>query len=271
MRTAFNGLFMLIGVGAALYVLFCLLLYWRQENAIFFPTQNDPSLRRYYEANRIELHGDGATLEGWSIEYPQAKHPGVILYFGGNAEDVLRTASMAAALDVRRVVFFNYRGYGHSTGAPSQTALYADASRIYDYLIRDGVSADRLIVMGRSLGSGMATMLAGSRPVAGVVLVTPFDSLAAVAAEHYPAVPVRLLLRHPFPSLEWAVNARAPALFLVAERDRIIPPSHAQRLFDQWPARKELHLLASRGHNDIDQDSSFYPLIETFIASLDPH
>jgi len=267
MRATLTGLVMLIGLGATVYLLICLLLYWRQENAIFVPVQNDPFLRSQYEANRIELPSDDAILEGWSLENPQAQHDAVILYFGGNAEDVLYTASLATAFEVRRAVFFNYRGYGHSTGAPSQRTLYADAARIYDYLIRDGVRTDQLIVIGRSLGSGMATMLAGSRPVAGVVLITPFDSLAAVATEHYPGIPIRLLLRHPFASLDWAANAKAPALFLVAERDRIIPPSHARHLFDSWPARKEFHLLPGRGHNDIDQDSTYYPLINAFIAS----
>ncbi len=92
-------------------------------------------------------------------------------------------------------------------------------------------------MVGRSLGSAVASMLAGARRVRAAILITPFDSLSEVAARHYPYLPVRLLRRHPFPSEYWARKAREPALVLAAASDDIIPPSHAQRLANAWGRR----------------------------------
>jgi fermentation-respiration switch protein FrsA (DUF1100 family) len=124
--------------------------------------------------------------------------------------------------------------------------------------------------MGRSLGSGVASMLAGSRPVGGAILITPFDSLAAVAAGHYPFVPVRLLLRHPFPSSDWAQRTRARALLLAADHDAVVPATHAQKLFQAWAGPKQIHVLAQTGHNDIEMHADYYRLINEFLASAVP-
>ena len=125
-------------------------------------------------AQRIEIETADAKLEGWWIENAQATTPAVILYFGGNAEDVLYTASTARQIDARAVVVVNYRGYGGSTGKPGQKALYDDGLAIYDYAIKRGVPAEHIVVMGRSLGSGVASMLAGARPVRAAILITPY-------------------------------------------------------------------------------------------------
>jgi pimeloyl-ACP methyl ester carboxylesterase len=121
-------------------------------------------------------------------------------------------------------------------------------------------------VMGRSLGSGVAAMLAGARPVRGAILITPFDTLGAVAARHYSFMPVRLLLRHPFPSVDWARQAKAPALILAAEHDHIIPPMHAQRLHEAWAGDKQIHVLEGVGHNDIESNPEYYRLINAFLS-----
>ena len=121
--------------------------------------------------------------------------------------------------------------------------------------------------MGRSLGSGVASMLAGARPVRAAILVTPFDSLASVAAGHYPFLPVRLLLRHPFPSTDWAQRTRARALIIAAERDSVVPAAHARKLFDAWAGEKQFHVLPQTGHNDIDMHPDYYRLIDEFLAA----
>jgi pimeloyl-ACP methyl ester carboxylesterase len=206
-------------------------------------------------------------LEGWWIENSHAANPAVVLYFGGNAEDVLHTAAMAAGLEASKTLLVNYRGYGGSSGNPGQQALYEDAFAIYDHAISRGVRPEQIVVMGRSLGSGVASMLAGSRPLRAAILITPFDSLSAVASRHYPFVPVRLLLRHPFPSIEWAGRTGAPALFIAAEHDSVIPAVHAQRLFEAWSGRKQIHVLPGTGHNDLEGHPDYHRLINEFLAS----
>lgn len=266
MRAMLMGLLGLLSVGIGAFVLLGALLYWGQEGVIFHPTRNDSRLLRQ-PASRVEIETSGATLEGWWIDNPSAASCAVIIYFGGNAEDVLYTASTAPNIDARRMLVVNYRGYGRSTGKPGQKALYEDAHAIYDYAIASGVPAGQIVVMGRSLGSAMATLLAANRSVRAAILITSFDSLAAVAAHHYPIFPVRQLLRHPFPSGEWAKRAGAAALFLSAERDYVIPPMHAQRLYESWSGEKQIHVLAGMGHNDIELHADYYPLINRFLAA----
>jgi len=259
--------FSLLAAAAVGYLALAAWLYFTQENAIFFPGPNDAGLRRHYEKSRVEIPtGHGETIEGWWIENPAAANDLAILYFGGNAEDVLYTAETASRFNARQVFVANYRGYGASTGRPGQEALYEDGLAIYEHAIKRGVRPDHLIVMGRSLGSGVASMLAGSREVRGAILVTPFDSLADVAAHHYPYFPVRLLLRHPFPSIEWARKAHAPALVLGAAGDDIVPASHARRLAEAWAGRTFVHVLPDTGHNDIEQSPEYYRLINAFLG-----
>jgi len=267
MRRVLTTLITLLVVAGGGFVLICALLYFGQERSIFFPRPNDPQLRLRYSAERIEIKTADGTLEGWWIENPSATTPAVILYFGGNAEDVLYTASEASSIDARAVVVVNYPGYGGSSGEPGQKALYESGLAIYDYAIRRGTPVEHIVVMGRSLGSGVASMLAGARSVGAAVLVTPYDSLAAVAAGHYPFLPVRLLLRHPFPSTDGAKRTHAPALFLAAERDNVVPATHAQKLFEVWAGPKQIHVLAQIGHNDIEMHPDYYRLINEFLVA----
>src|SRR5690348_16524819 len=260
MRTALTALLTLLILLGGGYALICALLYFGQESSIFFPQANDPQLRQRYSAERFQIQSGDATLEGWWIENPRASTPAVVLYFGGNAEDVLYTVSEASNIEARAVVVVNYRGYGGSTGKPGQKALYADGLAMYDYAIKRGVAPEHIVVMGRSLGSGVASMLAGSRPVRAAILITPFESLAAVAAGHYPLLPVRLMLRHPFPSDDWAKRTRAPALIIAAEHDAVVPSEHARKLFEAWAGEKQFHILRQTGHNDIEMHPDYYAL-----------
>ena len=266
MRRVLSVLLNMLAAGAIAYVAVCLLLYFSQDRSIFYPGPNDARLRRVYEQNRVEFTSGDATIEGWWLENPHIPNDLVILYFGGNAEDVLYTATTAWKLNVRKMLVTNYRGYGLSSGKPGQEALYEDGLATYEHALSRGARADRIVVMGRSLGSGVASMLAGQRDVAAAILVTPFDDFISVASHHYPYLPVRTLLRHPFPSTEWASHARSPALMLAAERDTIIPASHAQRLAKAWAGDVAVHVIADAGHNDIEQSPDYYRLINQFLA-----
>ena len=154
----------------------------------------------------------------------------------------------------------HYRGYGGSAGSPSEAALFADALAVYD-MVRN--THDDIAVMGRSLGSGVATYLAAHRSVSRLVLVTPFDSLATVAAGHYPFFPVRLLLRDRFDSAFWAARVEAPTLLLAAGRDRIVSPESSERLLAAFrPGVASLKVVAEAGHNDISLFPAFSRYLE---------
>lgn len=232
-----------------------LVMYVLQDQLIFFPQRAAPGAQSVY----LEA-ADGTRLHARRIE-PAPGAP-LVIYFGGNAEEVSWMLDEAP----RRApgvgwLLVDYRGYGASGGSPSEKALVADALQWFDH----AKTAGNVYVFGRSLGSGVAVQLAAARPVAGVILVAPFDSLVEVGKRHYPFLPVGWLLRHPFDSMARAPQIAAPLLALVAARDVIIPPAHARRLFDAWKGPKRWVELEGAGHNSTDGSPAFWPAIREFL------
>ena len=256
----------------------CALLYLLQERLIFLRQPLSESarhaLREMPEVTELELAAkDGTRLRGWlrhgrhGVE--EAARPGLIIYFGGNAEEVSGQVRDAAVLAPWSLAAFNYRGYGGSEGRPSEAALAADALLVHDRLAaREDVDPNRIVVFGRSLGSGVAVRLAAARPVRGVVLVSPFDSLRSMARNHYPFLPTSFLLRHPFDSLARAPSIEAPLLVLAGDRDRIVPSAHSRRLLDAWRGPKRWALLPGADHNGIHVHPGYWPAIREFLGSL---
>jgi pimeloyl-ACP methyl ester carboxylesterase len=259
---------------AALAIGVPLFLYFLQDRLIFLPQPRSEArrvelLRRFPALEEIFLDtADGERLHGWRV---RAEGP-LVLYFGGNAEEVsgmLETVGDPARGPTPGVgwLLVDYRGYGASSGRPSERALLADALLVHDHAARlPGVDATRIFVFGRSLGSGVAVALAAARPVRAVVLVAPFDSLAAVAKRHYPFLPVDWVLRHRFDSIALAPKIRAPLLALVAGRDEVVPQAHAERLLSAWGGPVERVLLADAGHNSTDAHPLFWPTVARFIV-----
>jgi pimeloyl-ACP methyl ester carboxylesterase len=215
------------------------------------------------------IQSEGHRLHAWHV----AGLPGapLVLYFGGNAEEVswmleevgapLRSPTPGAGW-----LLVDYRGYGASEGAPSEKALIADALGWYDSVAATNKTS---YVFGRSLGSGVAVQLAAARPVAGLVLVTPFDSLTAVAKRHYWFLPVDWLLKHRFDSIGLAPRLATPLLCLAAARDEIVPVAHARRLYDAWAGPKRWVDLAGAGHNSTDGAPDFWRSVKAFLER--PH
>ncbi len=242
---------------ALAYAGLCACLFVLQRSMIYFPTPPSPG----GPAQRVALAVDGATLQYWLV--PRGGR-GALIYFGGNAEDTgASVTEFATAIDDRTLVFAQYRGYGGSTGSPSESALIADAVALFDHLARDH---DDIAVVGRSLGSGVAVQLAASRPVRSLVLVTPFDSLVAVGQAALPWLPVSLLARDRYESTRFAPAVSARTLLLVADDDRVVPPRHAEALFAAFPAsRAELVRVTGAGHNDIQLWPQYYRRIAEFV------
>lgn len=271
-----NVLTLLLTVLAGFAAL-CALLYLLQERLIFLPRSLPESTRQALRAlpgvTEIEVRAaDGTRLHGWLRHGAEeaAGRPGLVIYFGGNAEEVSGQVFEADAIAPWSLAAFNYRGYGLSEGRPGEAALVADALVIHDQLAsREDVDPERVVVFGRSLGSAVAVPLAVARPVRGVLLVSPFDSLKSVGQRHYPFVPVSLMLRHPFDSLAHAPAIGAPLLALAGERDRIVPSPHSRRLHDAWRGPKRWVLLPGADHNRIHLHPGYWPAIRDFLASLD--
>ena len=273
----------LLYAGLAAFVGLCALLYLVQERLIFIRQPLADSARHALRAlpDTVELEvaaEDGTRLHGWlrhgvenGEDVEKAASRGLVLYFGGNAEEVSGQMFDAARLAPWSAAAVNYRGYGLSEGRPGETALVADALAVYDRLrARGDVDPERIVVFGRSLGSGVAVQLAASRPVRAVILVSPFDSLRSLARRQYPFLPVSLLLRHPFDSLARAPRIEAPLLVLAGGRDTLVPAALSRRLHDAWGGPKRWTLIPEADHNDIQAQSPYWPAIRGFLAALAP-
>ena len=261
--------------GLAVFIALCAVLYLFQERLIFLrqPLADGVrhATRKLPGTTEIEVTAsDGTRLHGWLRHSVEATSPhGLVIYFGGNAEEVSGHIHDAQAFAPWALAAFNYRGYGLSEGRPSEAALIADALVIHDRLAeRDDIDPERIVVLGRSLGSGVAVQLAAVRPVRAVVLVSPYDSLRSLARKQYPFVPVSLLLKHPFDSLARAPGIETPLLVVAGERDRLVPPAFSRRLHDAWAGPRRWTLIADADHNDIHARAGYWPAIRDFLATL---
>lgn len=221
-----DTLLRLAAIALAIYASLCLLLYLMQERMIFFPQP----LRGAPEgphAQPLAIARDGATLRGWVLNADSGGP--LLIYFGGNAEEVSELAGTFARLNAATVLI-NYRGYGESDGKPSAPALIEDAAAVVQAMRRRFGAGRRILLFGRSLGSGIAALAAGAEPVDGLILLSPYRSIAHIAEHRFPFVPVRWLLRHNIDAT-LAIDAfPEQVLVLHALRDRVVPTSESRAL-----------------------------------------
>ena len=243
------------------------LLYFFQDALIFFPQPTPPDNRAQFKSHAYSVVHSGTHLKGWFVRGAISAEKPLLVYYGGNAEEVSANLGDFGRYQAGAFLFMNYRGYGDSDGKPSQEALCQDALHILDHVaLHEKISWDHIVLMGRSLGSGVAVSVASQRRVRGVILVTPFDSLLNVARHHYPFFPVGLLLKHPFDSLSLAPAIQIPALFLIAARDEVIPPKYASRLAEAWGGPRRTVFIEGAGHNDIQLEGGYWQAVNRFLA-----
>jgi pimeloyl-ACP methyl ester carboxylesterase len=246
-----------------------LLMWFFQERMLFFPRALDsrPTLRPNVEEVSI-VAADGVKLRGWLVKGNAAPTP-LVIYFGGNAEEVSWLTDVADHFAGWSLLLVNYRGYGESGGKPGEKEILEDGLVTHDYAKRrPEVNSERIVAMGRSLGSGVAVHLAAHRPLRGVILVSPYDSIVEVARRHYPFLPVSLMLRHRFDSLALAPQIEAPLLCLVATEDRIIPAAHSRALFEAWRGTKAWREVPRSDHDSIAGEPEYWRSIADFLKAL---
>lgn len=187
--------------------------------------------------------------------------PRALIYFGGNAEDV--SLSMPSLLDGfpdSAIYLMHYRGYGGSSGSPSEKALFADALALFDEAHASHPEVD---IVGRSLGSGIAVYVASLRPARRLVLVSPFDSLQELAAAQFPFVPVRWLLLDKYESWRYAPHVTAPTLIIAAENDEVIPRASTELLRSRFKAGiVSFKSVAGAGHNTISNSPEYMQFLK---------
>lgn len=239
-------------------------MYWRQESFLFYPpvaTHEDQSLKHVEE---YSITRDGVTLRGWLVNPLYARHK-IIIYYGGNGEDVYQNVDEFEALQCASL-FVAYRGYGPSEGEPGEKEIFADALAVFDQ-IRSRYPSTEIRLMGRSLGSGVACYVASKREVTGAILVTPYDSLAAVAQSVYPWLPVGRLLRHNFDSVKHVSHVDAPLLILYGGQDTVVRPARTKRLLEHISGEKKVVFIEGADHGTIGMYPEYWPAIIEFLDS----
>jgi pimeloyl-ACP methyl ester carboxylesterase len=176
--------------------------------------------------------------------------PKAIIYFGGNAEDVsFNLSSFRLAFPDYSLYFLHYRGYGGSSGKPSEAALNEDALRLFDKVRSEHRD---IAIIGRSLGTGVAVRLASERSPSRLILITPFNSLEEIAADQFPYAPVKWLMLDKFDSARYAPKIVSPTTIVVAENDEVIPSASTKKLFERFgKGVVTMKVIASVGHNTI--------------------
>lgn len=241
---------------ALLYAGMCGVLFALQRSFQYFPTP-----RRLGPTQMAGTFRSGDTLLQLTVR-PHAG-PGAVLYFGGNGEDVSSSVTpLAAAFPRREIVMLHYRGYGGSAGRPTEADIAADAAALFDEV---HARHPDVIVIGRSLGSGVAARLASTRPVSRLVLVTPYDSLLAIAQREFWYAPVRWLLIDRYESWRYVPGITAPVLILRAEHDELIPVASTEALRARFPAGQAQYVVvAGTSHNTIIDDPSYERALAAF-------
>lgn len=262
-------LYILIAI-LILIIAFFVYLLILQKKMVFFP--QPPS--EIEDEVCIQMQ-DGAKIKGWVVENKFGDNkPNILLYFGGNKEEVSTILEDMKKLKGWAVVLLNFRGYGSSEGKPSEKKLYSDSLEIYDHFskLSDKYDTSKIVVMGRSLGSGVATYVASQRNVSGVILVAPYDKISNVAKYKFPklsfAINIIFKLRFSFDSLSRAHMITAPLLVLATPADKSVPYPLSQNLLKTWKGPLKLINIPDETHRSLSNTTMYWNGIAEFLDNL---
>ena len=263
----------LLLMGIAVYAALAGLMFFSQERLLFLP--NMPSRSVVVTPHDVALDfqnlnintEDGIQLDAWFIPHSDAR--GTLLFFHGNAGNIShRLDSIKIFHRLRLNVFiFDYRGYGRSTGSPTEQGVYKDAQAAWRYLTQErGIPAQQIVLFGRSLGGAIATRLAARTQAGALIIESTFTSVPELAAKLYPFLPVRLLARLDFNTRAELHSVNIPVLVIHSRDDEIIPFSHGQTNYDTANNPKQFIELRG-GHNDgfLISNNTYQQGIERFL------
>jgi uncharacterized protein len=233
-----------IAAGAAIYT--------QQRGMLFRPNPERiaPASVGLPKADEIFLAVPGGDrVLAWNLPAADPGKP-VILYLHGNAGNLARRATRFQQLTQRGagLLALSWRGYGGSGGAPNEAAFREDVAAAFAHLARLGIGPERIVIFGESLGSGVAVMEAAARPVRGLVLDSPYESIARIAEERFWWLPVNALMKDPFRAIDAAPRVRAPTLMTACTDDWLTPYAGALRLKEKLGGPKRLITFDRRCH-----------------------
>jgi len=273
-------LIFLAAAGISLVLVGCaVMLEPLEQRLLYRPWSADPSYLASIASPQNGLEEvrlatpDGIKLHGW-LKHPPGARRGerfpLVIVFGGVRRETSWLINQGRKPDRWGWLFVNYRGYGLSEGEPSERVVLEDAKLVYDYAAaRPDVDASSIVLLGRSLGSYVAVVVAAERKTRGAILATPFDSFAALGAERYPYLPVGLLLGSHYDAAAIAPAVTVPALFVLAENDNVTPVANGQALARAWGGPHRIVTLAHARHYGIERRDEFWQAVDEFLVQLE--
>lgn len=257
-------------VFAVFYIAFAMVLFFAQGRFLFpAPKGGEPPMLPNVTSVDIQTE-DGEVLNAWYGPATRETCP-TILFFHGNGSRVdLDWWRYRRVLDRGfGILALSYRGYGHSTGKPSEKGMRRDADAAWAWLESEAnLQPGEIVIHGHSLGSGVATQLAARQTPKALVLESPFYSLASVAQKHAPFLPVHLLIRHKFNSHDFISEVDAPILMVHGTEDRVVPMDQSERLFESAGQPKRRELISGGDHNTLVRDGLYEDHVWPFLEPL---
>ena len=253
------------------YVVVSIALYYLQDYMLFKPEKLDKSFQFAYENQEIEEHNletrDGAIINAIRF-FPKGESKGVVLYLKGNSKSMKGWGKFA--VDFTRhgynVLMVDYRGFGKSTGRRSQKAIKRDLQEVYNK-IKELTTEDRIILYGRSLGSGFAAKLASMNHPKLLILDAPYYSLTNVTKRYAPFMPLSLLIKYPLPTYKWLKYAQCPIHIIHGTNDKLIPYKTSVKLSKINPMRTKLHTVIGGGHKNLNNFESYHQMLDDILNS----
>ena len=213
---------------------------------------------------------DGIQLHGWLVDNSEGEDTNLLIYFGGNAEEVSYLIERVKRYKGWTVVLMNYRGYGLSEGKPGEKELFSDALEIYDYFSEKlDYNISSKVVMGRSLGTGVAVNTALQREVDGTILISPFDRLVNIARTMFPIFPLELIIKHRFESADKAPEINSSVHIITGSEDKLVPPEYSKKLADKWGGGVEMREIEGEDHNSISDTQEYWDIIHNFLENYE--
>lgn len=231
-------------------------LYAFQRDLLYAPTQ-----KYLHPFDKLKVTSDAETINLIVLNKGNRK---ALIYFGGNGEAVIANAEkFSKTFPDLTIYLVNYRGYGGSSGKPTELGLFKDALCVYDTIKE---KHDNISAAGRSLGSGVATYLAEKRTLKSLVLITPYDSMLKIVQNKFPFFPIKLLLKDHYNSLSRAKKISEDILVIAAEFDQVIPMTHTQNLINSFQENQvQLHVIKQSGHNSLSNHIDYYEALRDFL------
>jgi uncharacterized protein len=267
--------FKLLGAAVLIfYIAICWAIYCYQDDLLFHPQPRSQSnIKEILAANPEfgELSytmSDGTNISAYISKATPIKKLPAVIYFGGNADEASYFMAKKKYFNNNTLVLVNYRGFGLSGGVPSEKAMFSDALEIYDKLVaRNDIDSEHVTIVGRSIGTGVATYLSSQRKSKATVLITPYDSMVDVAYSKFPLLPIQFLIKHPFNSKEYATSINTEMLAIIANSDNVIPKQHVYNLINAWKGKVLLKEFAE-DHESIMQNEACWNSISEFVLSI---